>query len=210
LHNDEVVAVFEDREGVMWVGTAGGSSRFPTGTLPFKNYQQSKGDPNGLNGSLISSVQSDSEGFLWFGNGRGLIRFDRTTGQEILLQHDSRNIHSLSANTVFAIRQGQPGELRIAPWPQPARPCSQAIRHLPATRDPATVSSDFIISLLLDGQGVLWVGRKERPESLRLKNRRFTRHQYDPLEAEAWSTALKPSRRPPEFLAGDSGGSEPV
>ena len=87
LPHDTVLTLFEDAEGVMWVGTLSGLVpviRKP----PFVNYRHSAANPNSLADNMIWSVLGDRQGVLWIGTENGLNRLDRKTGQFTLYRHD--------------------------------------------------------------------------------------------------------------------------
>ena len=63
LHNNAVLAIFPDREGIIWLGTQSGFSRFPGKSLPFVNYRLGAGDRARTYDTHVWSVQGDSQGF---------------------------------------------------------------------------------------------------------------------------------------------------
>lgn len=81
LPHDSVTSLFEDAEGVMWVGTRSGLSRFQRRPPPFVNYQHEPDSPNSLRDNGIQSVQADSQRFLWIGEEHGLNRLNLRTGE---------------------------------------------------------------------------------------------------------------------------------
>ncbi len=75
LSSDQVYALFEGREGSIWVATAGGLDQFrelPVTTLPVKQ---------GLSSATANSVLAARDGSLWVGTSDGLYRWKegRTT-----------------------------------------------------------------------------------------------------------------------------------
>lgn len=66
-----VTAFHEDLDGVMWVGTNKGVSRFHEGK--FTSFTQA----NGLPAKAVSGILSDERGYLWFSTIAGLVRIDR-------------------------------------------------------------------------------------------------------------------------------------
>ena len=71
LPHSSVKKIFQDRDGYMWFGTAGGGvSRFDGRN--FTNYSTRDGLPY----NWIGSILQDSEGNLWFVTGSGVSKFD--------------------------------------------------------------------------------------------------------------------------------------
>jgi signal transduction histidine kinase/ligand-binding sensor domain-containing protein/ActR/RegA family two-component response regulator len=68
LASDLITAVFQDREGSLWVGTAG------SGLARWKGYKEWEGwtDADGLLNSNIWTIARDAKGTLWVGNDLGL------------------------------------------------------------------------------------------------------------------------------------------
>jgi signal transduction histidine kinase/ligand-binding sensor domain-containing protein len=71
LSDDRVSAFHEDRDGVMWIGTQNGLSRFKNGRLV------SFGLKEGLEESLINQILEDDFGNLWLSGHHGLHRVSR-------------------------------------------------------------------------------------------------------------------------------------
>jgi two-component system sensor histidine kinase ChiS len=160
--HDAAHIAFEDAEGVMWVETPVGLSRFRTKQAPFVNYKHHSGDPNTLLDNVVWATHEDSRGFLWIATQDGLQRLDRKTGQFTFYRHDSQNANSLSYNKVSAIREDRSGTLWFGTYGggldrfEPSIGKFFAYRH--DDRDPASLSGDLVLCLLMDRLGVMWVG----------------------------------------------------
>jgi len=71
LPDMKIECVFEDSQGVLWIGTHDrGVVRYDGDE--FRSYTSR----DGLTADGVFSVLEDSDGVLWFGTNRGLIRFD--------------------------------------------------------------------------------------------------------------------------------------
>ncbi|MFN8206694.1 MAG: two-component regulator propeller domain-containing protein [Bacteroidales bacterium] len=66
-HND-VFAIYEDRNNVIWIGTFLGLNRFDPVTESFIHYTRE----NGLPSNVINGILDDKEGNLWVSTARGL------------------------------------------------------------------------------------------------------------------------------------------
>jgi len=69
LANDQIRAILCDRQGVLWVGSSGGLSRFEAGK--FTNYTTQ----DGLANNRVMALCEDAEGVLWISTRGGLSRF---------------------------------------------------------------------------------------------------------------------------------------
>ena len=64
-------AIFEDKDGAVWIGGSGGLSRFSNGRFV------TIGSRNGLPGSRVLAIVDDDQGHLWLSIDRGLVELSR-------------------------------------------------------------------------------------------------------------------------------------
>lgn len=77
LTEDNVLCVYEDSRGILWVGTNGGGlNRFNRSAGTFSHYTVDDGLPN----NVVYGVLEDDEGMLWISTNAGLARFDAHAG----------------------------------------------------------------------------------------------------------------------------------
>ena len=69
LSGDEIFALFEDREGVIWVATSGGIDRFRDFSVPSMSSKQ------GLAGDLVPALLAARDGSVWISGAAGLNRW---------------------------------------------------------------------------------------------------------------------------------------
>jgi two-component sensor histidine kinase len=84
-----VTAFHEDLEGVMWVGTNKGVSRFHDGK--FTSFTQA----NGLPAKAVGGILGDERGYLWFSMIAGLVRIDRREFDRAEADHSYKIRYSL-------------------------------------------------------------------------------------------------------------------
>ncbi|HEY2942864.1 MAG TPA: two-component regulator propeller domain-containing protein, partial [Vicinamibacteria bacterium] len=144
LRGATVLALREDREGRLWVGTAQGLRRLDGGR--WTSYDARDGLPAGS----VRSILEDREGRLWIGtDGAGLARRDGNRFVALTTRD------GLPSDHLRALLEDRDGTLWVATY-----------GGLAALRDGRFTSytmrdglaHDLVRSLHQDGNGVLWVG----------------------------------------------------
>jgi signal transduction histidine kinase/ligand-binding sensor domain-containing protein len=76
LGSNAIAALYEDRDGTLWIGTDDGLNRFERETGIFVQYTEK----DGLANDAVAGILEDEQGQLWLSTGRGLSRFNPHTG----------------------------------------------------------------------------------------------------------------------------------
>ena len=106
LSNNNVRSIYEDRSGVLWIGTRGGglNKLVPSdteGSPPtFIHYKKEPNNPNSLSSKNVLSIYEDQSGVLWLGTLVGLNKFDREKETFTQYKYEPNNHNSLSSNIV--------------------------------------------------------------------------------------------------------------
>ena len=103
-----VGAIYEDRQGILWLGTPAALVRIDRKTGRLTSYRN--GEPEIA--TDVITIREDRSGGLWVGTyGHGLLRFDRRTGKFKTYRHDAANPHSLSNDFVSRLLVDHNGTL---------------------------------------------------------------------------------------------------
>jgi len=164
LSCDSVRSIYEDRSGVLWIGTlAGGLNKHNRTADQFTLYQHNPNLPNSLNDNVVWSIQEDRSGLLWVGTfSGGLNKLDRDSGTFTAYQHDPADPTSLSSNDVRAIYQDHLGILWVGTDYEglnrfdPQTETFTHYRHDP--HDPGSLSDNDVFVIYGDRLGNLWIG----------------------------------------------------
>jgi ligand-binding sensor domain-containing protein len=80
LSQNFIYTLWEDKQGLIWIGTYEGLCKFDRYTEKFTRY---KPDPNAkFADPNINTINEDNNGMMWVGSASGgLCRFDRETGK---------------------------------------------------------------------------------------------------------------------------------
>ncbi len=95
LRSNYSLVVFEDSEGILWIGTYKGLSRFDRKRNLWRNYSADGPDSSGLSNNWIYTICEDAQRRLWIGTAKGLNR----------LEHETQTFSS------FGAQEGLPGEI---------------------------------------------------------------------------------------------------
>jgi len=171
LSHASIQCLFEDRSGVLWLGTRGGGvNRTEPGGSPFVHFAPGSGEDDSFQNSRVYAVleeEVDGERVLWVGGNRGLERM--ADGRVTRYRHDRDRVGSIGSNRVRVIMRDREGVLWVGTHgagldrQEPDGTFSH-FRHRPD--DPATIGGSEVSCLLEDGAGRLWVGTGDGGTSL--------------------------------------------
>src|SRR5262245_29829293 len=153
------MSLFQDRGGVLWVGTRnGGAYKWNPATWSFGHHTRSASNSGGLADKTVTSFAEDRIGRIWIGTFGGLHIMDRQTG--------AVNRYVPKAGTlsdrVMALATDPDGMLWVGTMDaglsrlDPGTGALRTYRQDPARAN--SLSSDAVMSLLVDSVGDLWVG----------------------------------------------------
>ena len=76
LVNDDVLSLYEDKNGTVWVGTRDGISFFNPRTRKFLTYRALPNMVRGLSNNAVWAFAEDKNGKIWIGTEDGLNRME--------------------------------------------------------------------------------------------------------------------------------------
>lgn len=166
LSHNEIYTIFEDRSGIIWLGTyGGGTNQVEKKRKQFAHFKPEPNNPNSLPNEIVWSFYERPPGILWIGtHGGGLTRLDREKNAYTHYQHDPLNSASLSHNSVRLIYAppSRPDIFWIGTnggglnkfYPETGR----FVRYLHDPDRPESISHNELRSLYEDRSGTLWIG----------------------------------------------------
>ena len=112
--NNNILSIFHDNTGLVWVGTYDGISVFNPESN-FIHYKSNLMSENTFSDNSIMGMYEDNEGILWFGTvSSGLNKFNRKTGEIKCYKYDSQNENSISNNEIWHIASNNDNEIWIS------------------------------------------------------------------------------------------------
>ncbi len=198
LNDDAVISVYQDRGGVLWVGTEnGGLNALNFQQKQFARYGYRPADPDSLSPGRVTAIYRDSEDALWVGfSPRALDRLDRKTGHfthypAIKSLEDGNG--SEKGTDVNGIYKDSRGYLWLGGWGAGLDRLDERTgqvkhyRHKPD--DPNSLPSNHVIRIFGDRGGRLWVGHIDGVARLDPANGRFTFYRPDPKNPTKYGNA---------------------
>ncbi len=178
-------SIIEDKEGILWIGTAKGFNRFDTLTERFTRYRHDRNNDNSLCHNKVLAIYEDSKGILWIGTKEGLNRFDKTSQIFTKYFYDPDDVKSLSHNEVHAIIEDHEGMLWVgtaAGLDRLDRADDTFTRYRHDPDDPDSLAGKTINSIMETKTGDLWITHYPDGKISRFNKARdlFTRYRNNP------------------------------
>ncbi|MCJ7625045.1 MAG: histidine kinase, partial [Anaerolineaceae bacterium] len=162
LSTNIVLSIFEDQEGVLWIGTLGGGlHKSNIGKTNFLHYKNDLGNTESLSNNMVLSIYQDKSGILWIGTDGGLNKSDRERMNFTHYQNSSENPESISDNFIRVIFEDRHGYLWIGTnfgLNRYDRETDEFFLFRNIRNDPESLSSNYVTSILEDQTGMIWIG----------------------------------------------------
>ena len=147
LPNARVSALFEDREGSLWIGTNGGLARLKD--APFTTYTTDDGLPD----NYVRAVTADRAGTLWVGTSRGLASL-RDGRWQTLGKRDG-----LASDSVLSLLAARDGRLWVGSYGAGLSVVEDGRIEVLDTLD--GLPGAQIRAIVEDPGGTIWVGTSD-------------------------------------------------
>ncbi len=162
LSHDWVRALYQDRDGRLWVGTDGGLNLWREDDRSFVRYHPDPRDPHSLASDQVTALYQDRNGILWVSTvGTGVNKWNPATWAFGHHRSDPSN-DGVANDNVFAISEDRQGGVWTGTFGGGLERLDRASGHRVRYRhDPAddrSLADDRVTALLHDRDGVLWVG----------------------------------------------------
>ncbi len=163
LNDNSVYSIYEDRSGIIWIGTMfGGLTKCIQGKNVFRTYQTAPEKYSKPVDKSIWEIYQDRNDVIWIGtNNGGLVKFDRNKNKYNYYLHDPENPDGLGDNKVNAVFEEEEGIFWIGTNGGLNRLDSRNETFSIYKNDPAnpkSLSFNYVTCLFEDRAGEFWVG----------------------------------------------------
>ncbi|HEX7047303.1 MAG TPA: two-component regulator propeller domain-containing protein [Gammaproteobacteria bacterium] len=162
LDGDLVLAMVQDENGFVWIGTNNGLDRYDGSRI--ESFQGDANSPGMLRSQTIAALLIDSTGRLWIGTwGGGVYRHESETGTFSSFRHDSANTRSIQSDFVDSLSELADGRIVIGTQAgiDLLDPATGRIERLLLAPEHADVQGDLRVRhLLVDARGTLWIATR--------------------------------------------------
>jgi len=191
LTNDNVVNLYADHSGVIWVGTwGGGLDRIETdadGRVRFVHHRHDPLRESSLSAGIAWTMLEDRSGVFWVGTINGGISKANPQVQRFgLYRHHPLDSNSLGFDVVGSFYEDRAGGVWIGTWGGGLSYFDRAagqFTHYPA--DPNATNglrNDTLSAIYEDDDGFVWIGSFDGLYRLNPLNGQFTLFRHDPNE----------------------------
>ena len=182
INNNFIFSIYEDRSGVIWIGTnTGGVNYFHPSTQVFEHYVSQPGNNNSLSDNEILSMYVDKKGYYWIGtrNG-GLDKFDYNEKRFTNYSKSSTISANLFSNAVQTIYEDKSGVLWLGTFSSGLMTFDTKLYEQDPA-DPNSITDNRVYALIEDDEGTIWIGTyRGGLNRLDRKTGKITSYQNDP------------------------------
>ena len=189
LNKDDIFCIYEDRFGILWIGTEGGGiNKLDLEKKPFYHYRANPLDPNSLSNNDIWAIRESSKnpGTVWIGTkGGGLNKFNRQTETFFHYRYNPGNPNSIGSDSIYALLEDRTGDLWIGTDGKGLNRMDVEkgtfTRYIPNPNDPDSLSGTDIWAIVEDRQGFLWISTPyDGLNKLNRETGKFSHYHYNP------------------------------
>ena len=165
-----ISVLYEDRQNSIWVGTSdAGLYHLDLSTMAFTHYQTNRFNHHSINGNEVTAITEDKTGALWVGTTNGLNRYDSEKDRFVHFVPDDEDAVNYPIDPINAMMPGTGDGLWLGTNGSGLvyyLPKSGTIMRYRSDDTQSTLSSNVIMSLVLDSKNRIWIGSDKGLDTL--------------------------------------------
>lgn len=166
LINNNISSIIDDYEGNLWIGSfEGGVDKLNLRTGQFNHFQHNPKNPASLSNDAVASLTRDRLGNIWVGGYQaGVNLINKETGYIENFRHKSDDPNSITSDDVNCLLADKKNNIWIATNGGGLNRYNLYTKKFTPykTSDNKnltnTITNDYVISLMEDSYGKLWIG----------------------------------------------------
>jgi signal transduction histidine kinase/ligand-binding sensor domain-containing protein/DNA-binding response OmpR family regulator len=181
LSQNQVLCIYEDSKGLLWIGTQDGLNLYDG--YKFKVFRHEPGNTNSLLDYAVNTICETDTGIFWIGTRAGLSKYDLRSGKFIHYIHNPDSSNSLVDNYVWEILKDSDGNLWIGTRNglshfNPSTNTFTNYKHDPSAS--FSISHNFILSIVEDENKNIWIGGRGGLDRYDMKQKKLFNYKLFP------------------------------
>jgi diguanylate cyclase (GGDEF)-like protein len=158
-----ISALFEDRDGRVWIGTNGHGAYVvnPSQANP-QPVHETGGTGDALSGEWVNAIAAAEPGRIWLGTyGQGIVSVDAATGETVRIRNDPFLPRTLANDMIWALHRDRSGAMWVGTTDGLNRQQSVSgalLSVFGAGNRHGGISQGDILSMLPASDGTIWLG----------------------------------------------------
>lgn len=190
LASDDIISLYRDSAGELWIGTWGGGVDQLTvrdDEHSFVHHRYDAFRSTSLSANIVWSMLEDRSGVFWFGtiNG-GISKINPQVQRFGLYRNHPEDVHSLGFDVVGAFHEDRAGGIWLGLWGGGLdyfdRATGEFTHYRSNPADDGGLTNDTISAIFEDEAGYIWIGSFDGLFKLDRTTGKFTRFSNDPAD----------------------------
>ena len=161
LSQDSVMALTQDKQGFIWIGTQEGLNRYDGHQITV--FERDRQNENSLSHNWVWCLSVANDGTLWIGtDGGGISLYDTVNDSFRTIQSDPNNTNTISSNRIRALHQDRAGNYWVgtvnAGLNRIDGETGAVQRYRFDPEDQTSLPHDSVLTILEDRRGRVWIG----------------------------------------------------
>ena len=163
LNDKHITVIFEDKEGLIWIGTKSGLYHLNLSVGTPDNSVNASYCEYDISSNHVTAIEEDIYGNIWIGTADGLNMLDIDKGVSFSYFNEVDNPHSISDSKISFVYEDSSEILWIGTLNglnRFNRESRSFTKYLHDTDDPTSICNNYTITICEDVDSNLWIGTR--------------------------------------------------